>query len=194
MGRIETLAEPMSPSISERGVTERRNSPRRKPLRLAYVQFGRENGGMVKDVSEGGMRFHLMNPVAVGQELHFAVAIDAGRRIEGQARMVWTDATGKSGGFSFTELSAPSRDNLRAWLAEMDSPQSIVEPDAALTSCKSRRTISGNFSSSIHPGGGRSFSGRAGGLGASWIACGSGSWLEICIAASPARAVAARRP
>jgi hypothetical protein len=134
MGRIETLAEPMSPSISERGVTERRNSPRRKPLRLAYVQFGRENGGMVKDVSEGGMRFHLMNPVAVGQELHFAVAIDAGRRIEGQARMVWTDATGKSGGFSFTELSAPSRDNLRAWLAEMDSPQSIVEPDAALTS------------------------------------------------------------
>jgi hypothetical protein len=124
----------MSSSILELASTERRRSPRRKPLRLAYVEFGRENGGMVKDVSEGGMRFHLMNAVAVGQKLQFAVAIDAARRIEGQAHMVWTDATGKSGGFSFIELSDPSRENLRAWLAEMDNPQSVVEPDAALTS------------------------------------------------------------
>src|SRR5271165_4080454 len=105
---------------------ERRRNPRRKPSQLVYLEFGRENGGMIKDVSEGGMRFHLMNPVSVGQSLGFAVAIDATRRIEGQARMVWTDSTGKSGGLCFTELSAASRQILQAWLAEMDAPEGIV--------------------------------------------------------------------
>jgi hypothetical protein len=104
--------------------TERRRSRRRKPPQLVYLEFGRENGGMVKDVSEGGMRFHLINPVAVGQSLNFAVTIDAARRLEGQALMVWTDAGGKSGGMSFSGISAESRDALNAWLAEIDSPHS----------------------------------------------------------------------
>jgi hypothetical protein len=107
---------------------ERRHTARRKPLQLVYLEFGRENGGMVKDVSEGGMRFHLMNPVAAGQKLQFAVAIDATRRIEGQAEMVWTDGSGKSGGLSFAELSAASRETLRVWLAEMDGPQGSEAP------------------------------------------------------------------
>src|SRR5277367_4407610 len=102
--------------------TERRRSRRRKPAQLVYLEFGKENGGMVKDVSEGGMRFYLINPVAAGQSLHFSVNLDADRRVEGRALMVWTDAGGKSGGMSFSELSAESRETLRAWLAEIDSP------------------------------------------------------------------------
>lgn len=94
-----------------------------------YLEFGKENGGMVKDVSEGGMRFYLINPVAAGQSLYFSVNLDANRRVEGQALMVWTDAGGKSGGMSFSELSAESRETLRAWLAEIDSPLTAT-PDA----------------------------------------------------------------
>jgi len=77
---------------------------------------------MVKDVSEGGMRFHLINPVTIGQSLRFTVNIDATRRLEGQALMIWTDSGRKSGGMSFSEMSAESRENLRSWLAEIDSP------------------------------------------------------------------------
>src|SRR5271168_2081846 len=106
--------------------TERRRSRRRKPSQLVYLEFGKENGGMVKDVSEGGMRFYLINPVAVGQSLHFSVNLDTHRRVEGQALMVWTDAGGKSGGMSFSELSAESRETLRAWLAEIDSPSAAA--------------------------------------------------------------------
>src|SRR5277367_6913745 len=86
---------------SERGMSpppptiERRRSRRRKPSQLVYLEFGKENGGMVKDVSEGGMRFYLINPVAAGQSLYFSVNLDAHRRVEGQALMVWTDAGGK---------------------------------------------------------------------------------------------------
>jgi hypothetical protein len=101
--------------------TDRRRSRRRKPSQLVYLEFGKENGGMVKDVSEGGMRFYLINPVAAGQRFHFAVNLDAKRCVEGQALMVWTDAGGKSGGMSFVEISEESRETLRAWLAEIDS-------------------------------------------------------------------------
>src|SRR5271154_4020352 len=133
------LSENSSPDFAARGVnirfagkftasmspppaTERRRSRRRKPSQLVYLEFGKENGGMVKDVSEGGMRFYLINPVAVGQSLHFTVNLDAKRRVEGHALMVWTEAGGKSGGMSFSELSVESRETLRAWLAEIDSP------------------------------------------------------------------------
>jgi hypothetical protein len=108
--------------MSQPPTTERRRSRRRKPLRLVYLEFGRENGGMVKDVSEGGMRFYLMNPVAVGQTLQFTVNLDAARRIEGQAKMIWTETNGKSGGMSFAQISDQSRETLRAWLAEIDGP------------------------------------------------------------------------
>ena len=112
--------------MSAAPINERRRHARRKPLQLVYVEFGRENGGMVKDVSEGGMRFHLMNPVAVGQDLQFAVGIDAARRMEGRARMIWTDGGGKSGGMSFAELSEASRAILQAWLGEMDAADGNV--------------------------------------------------------------------
>jgi PilZ domain len=112
-------------------ITERRQNRRRKPPQLVYLEFGRENGGMIKDVSDGGMRFHLMNPVAAGQSLQFAVAIDAKRRFEGQARMVWTDGSGKSGGLCFVELSAPSREVLDSWLAEMDEAEGNFVPVGA---------------------------------------------------------------
>src|SRR5271168_5615847 len=114
--------------MSPTPINERRRSRRRKPAQLVYLEFGRDNGGMVKDVSEDGMRFSLMGPVVVGQTLQFSVNLDASRRIEGQAKMIWTEANGKSGGLSFAELSEPSRQALRAWLAEIDAPLAAPPP------------------------------------------------------------------
>jgi PilZ domain-containing protein len=119
---------------------ERRRHPRRKPLQLVYLEFGRENGGMVKDVSEGGMRFHVMGPVAVGHSTSFGVTIDAERRIEGQALMAWTDASGKSGGMAFSELSTEASETLRSWLAEIDAAQHAPEVETADTTTASVET------------------------------------------------------
>ncbi|MGA2420499.1 MAG: PilZ domain-containing protein, partial [Candidatus Acidiferrum sp.] len=83
--------------MSPTPINERRRSRRRKPSQLVYLEFGRDNGGMVKDVSEDGMRFSLMGPVVVGQTLPFSVSLDSVRRIAGQAKMIWTEANGKSG-------------------------------------------------------------------------------------------------
>jgi hypothetical protein len=68
------------------------------------------------------MRFHLMNRVTVGEELRFGVTIDPARRIEGKARMIWTDATGKAGGMAITEMSPESRATMFSWLTDIDSP------------------------------------------------------------------------
>jgi PilZ domain len=107
---------------------ERRRNRRRKLTQLVYLEFGRENGGMIRDVSEGGMRFHLMNRVTVGEELRFGITVDPARRIEGKARMIWTDATGKSGGMAITEMSPESRATMFSWLADIDAP---AQPAAA---------------------------------------------------------------
>jgi hypothetical protein len=115
---------------------ERRRNRRRKLTQLVYLEFGRENGGMIRDVSEGGMRFHLMNRVTVGEELRFGVTIDPARRIEGKARMIWTDATGKSGGMAITEMLPESRATMFSWLADIDSP---VQPAPASQAPKATR-------------------------------------------------------
>lgn len=115
---------------------DRRRSRRRKLTQLVYLEFGRENGGMIRDVSEGGMRFHLMNRVTVGEELRFGITVDPARRIEGKARMVWTDATGKSGGMTITEMSPESRATMFSWLADIDSP---VQPAPASSAPRAAR-------------------------------------------------------
>jgi hypothetical protein len=74
------------------------------------------------------MRFHLMNRVTVGEELRFGITVDPARRIDGKARMIWTDATGKSGGMAITEMSPESRATMFSWLADIDSP---VQPAPA---------------------------------------------------------------
>jgi hypothetical protein len=115
---------------------ERRRNRRRKLTQLVYLEFGRENGGMIRDVSEGGMRFHLMNRVTVGEELRFGITVDPARRIDGKARMIWTDATGKSGGMAITEMSPESRATMFSWLADIDSP---VQPAPASQAPKTPR-------------------------------------------------------
>jgi hypothetical protein len=114
-------------------IAERRCNPRGRPSQLVYIEFGTDNGGMIKNVAEGGMRFFLMNPVIPGHKLHFGMTIDPSRRIEGEASIIWSDASGKSGGLSFAELSPKARQTLRSWLTEieMDGP-APAQPSAAV--------------------------------------------------------------
>jgi hypothetical protein len=99
-------------------------------VQLVYIEFGTDNGGMIKNVSEGGMRFFLMNPVITGHKLQFGMTIDPARRIEGDASIIWSDPSGKSGGLSFAGLSSKAQQTLRSWLAEMDGALS-AEPSPA---------------------------------------------------------------
>lgn len=101
---------------------ERRQSPRRKLDHLAYINLPAANGGIVLDVSEGGLSFHSVAPVEPARAVIFRLAVGGIRDIEGIASVAWTDETRKSGGLRFTDLPSGIRGQIQGWLEEADVP------------------------------------------------------------------------
>ncbi len=91
----------------------------RKPLeQLAYLSLPPDNGGIVLDVSEGGLGFHAMAPVDVSGPIEFKFEFDSGRKITAVGELAWKDASGKSGGLRFTRLPDETRAQIRQWAGE----------------------------------------------------------------------------
>ncbi len=114
--------------------TERRKYPRKKPEHLIYIELGTNNGGMMRDLSEGGIGFRAVSPVRKGEKVHFAFAFDPARHMDGEGELVWTDNEGKAGGLRFAEVSGAFREGIRAWLGnkpEPAAPKIEIAPQAA---------------------------------------------------------------
>jgi PilZ domain len=94
---------------------ERRLSIRKPLERLAYISLPLNNGGVVLDVSEGGVGFHAIAPVKANGPIQFRFAVDSARRIKAVGELAWLDETGKTGGLRFTELPEDVREHIRAW-------------------------------------------------------------------------------
>ena len=91
----------------------------RKPLEhIAYLSLPPNNGGMVLDVSEGGLAFRAIAPVEADGPIHFRFAIDSATRIKAVGELAWKDETGKSGGLRFTELPDEAREQIRLWAGQ----------------------------------------------------------------------------
>src|SRR5579872_635576 len=91
----------------------------RKPLdQLAYLSLPPNNGGIVLDVSEGGLGFHAIAPVDASGPIEFIFEIDSDRKITAVGELAWKDSTGKSGGLRFTELADETRLQIRQWADE----------------------------------------------------------------------------
>jgi hypothetical protein len=91
----------------------------RKPLEyIAYVSLPPNNGGVVLDVSEGGLAFRAIAPVEADGPIHFRFAIDSATRIKAVGELAWKDETGKNGGLRFTELPEEAREQIRLWAGQ----------------------------------------------------------------------------
>jgi hypothetical protein len=120
---------------------ERRHSIRKTPENLAYISLPFNNGGIVLDVSEGGLGFRAIAPVKADGPIRFQFAIDAAARVEAVGELAWKDETGKTGGLRFTMLPDEMREYIRVWSGQakssvLDIPlvQSAIEDDFALSS------------------------------------------------------------
>jgi hypothetical protein len=109
---------------------------------LAYVNFEPDNGGIVLNISEGGLCFRSTNPVQETSTIRFwfsgrgsRVAADGRvvwmedfhkksgfRFIEAQSELAWTDTTHKVGGLRFTNLPAGAREEIRDWINQHYAP------------------------------------------------------------------------
>ena len=116
--------------------TERRNAPRMTVKGLAYVNLAPDNGGVVLNVSEGGLCFQCRAPVRRVDSIRFwffhgSQRVEAriglagtneqnhggvSRFIEVCSELTWTDETRKIGGLRFKNLPEAARQQIRDWM------------------------------------------------------------------------------
>ncbi len=77
--------------------------------------MGPENGGLVLDVSDGGLSFHSVAPVQQAETIHFLLSSRGQNRIEGAGEVVWTNEMRTVCGLRFTSLSSGTREYLDNW-------------------------------------------------------------------------------
>jgi hypothetical protein len=104
---------------------ERRRAPRMTLQGLAYITLDLGNGGMILNVSEGGLCFRAVVPVQNTGTIHFWFS-EPNVRIEADGELAWSDEMQKKGGLRFTNLSAESRQQIRHW---MNQPAPLVTAD-----------------------------------------------------------------
>jgi PilZ domain len=106
---------------------DRRQTPRTKLVEIAYIGMGPENGGLVLDVSDGGLSFHAVAPVQPAQTIHFLLSLRGHSRIEGAGEVVWTNEMKTVCGLRFTSLSSGAREHLNNWTNQTQMPVSARE-------------------------------------------------------------------
>jgi hypothetical protein len=97
--------------------SERRQARRTKLVEIAYIGMGPDNGGLVLDVSDGGLSFHAVAPVQPAQEIRFLLSLRGHSRIEGAGEVVWTNEMRTVCGLRFTSLSSGARRKHRSRFA-----------------------------------------------------------------------------
>ena len=111
---------------------DRRQTPRTKLVEIAYLGLGPENGGLVLDVSDGGLSFHAVVPVQPTQTINFLLSFRGHSRIEGAGEVVWTNEMRTVCGMRFTSLSGDAREQLSNWTSQ--SRIAVAAPEMALSS------------------------------------------------------------
>jgi hypothetical protein len=111
----------------------KRSIVRRRTQQLVYLELGRENGGVMLNLSEEGCGFQAITPVKTG-ETRFGFQINGGRRIAGDAEIAWADESGVMGGLRFLNLPPEARKEIRSWLEETNAPLEYGFASAAAAS------------------------------------------------------------
>jgi hypothetical protein len=110
----------------------KRSIVRKRTQQLVYLELGRDNGGVMLNLSEDGCGFQAITPVKCG-ETRFAFQISGGRRISGEAEVIWVDDLGIMGGLRFLNLPLEARKQIRRWLEETKAPEEHGAFEPAVT-------------------------------------------------------------
>jgi hypothetical protein len=95
---------------------DRRALPRKEVRSLVYLHLRPNNGGVLLNLSEEGMRISVACPLTSANPVRFSFGLDSRSRIEGVGRVVWLSESGKSAGVRFLELPQGSLDQITRWL------------------------------------------------------------------------------
>ena len=96
-------------------------------MEIAYIGMGPENGGLVLDVSDGGLSFHAVAPVQPHETIRFLLSLRGHSRIEGAGEVVWTNEMRTICGLRFTSLSGDAREQLNNWTNQTQMQVAVSE-------------------------------------------------------------------
>jgi cell division protein FtsN len=106
---------------------ERRLTPRTEWL--ADIHFEPNNGGIVLNLSEGGLCFHAIDPLQIDGTIRFSVSLH-NQRIQASGQLAWIDQAKRTGGLRFTGLPAEARQQVRDWTSQPATPLSSDDASA----------------------------------------------------------------
>ena len=105
---------------------ELRQHPRRKLAGMAYVELTQDNGGILLNLSEGGLAIQSALPLNSKEfpDLRFQLPNMRGW-LTGSGRAVWISESKKEAGIQFLDLHEHARAQIRMWVAKegMDEPE-----------------------------------------------------------------------
>src|SRR6266852_6485158 len=111
--------------------TERRQYPRHQAKSLAYLDIGPDNGGIVLNLSEGGIAVQAAGPLSdeplVGLRIQLPKSV---KKLEASGKIAWTSESKKEAGLEFVDLPEATRLQIRDWLS-LESPPQELQVNAA---------------------------------------------------------------
>jgi hypothetical protein len=96
---------------------ERRQSPRHPVRPTEYIEIGDSNGGIILDVSEGGMAVASAHALVGNQTLLFRFQLPRSLEIiEAFGEINWIGETKKRAGVRFVDLPPAAREQIQKWI------------------------------------------------------------------------------
>jgi TonB family protein len=108
---------------------DRRAHPRQRIRSLAYVHLGEGNGGIVLNISEGGICVQAAEALDEAEGvLSMRIEIPRSRkRLEVRGEIAWLGESRKEAGLRFVDLQEDALRRIRSWMAREESPGTAPE-------------------------------------------------------------------
>ena len=102
--------------------TERRQNPRHPVRPTEYIEIGDSNGGIILDISEGGMAVASAQALVGHQTLRFRFQLPRSlETIETSGEINWIGETKKRAGVRFVDLPLAAREQIHKWIDSQTS-------------------------------------------------------------------------
>jgi hypothetical protein len=125
-----TSTDRLSPAASA-ARENRRSLPRRRVERLAYICFDKDNGGILLDIGEGGLKFQGVASSLEGEFCTVKFMLPgSGRTIEVRGQIAWSNKSRKGGGVRFVDIPEEVRQQIREWMEQENTPLISARPTA----------------------------------------------------------------
>jgi TonB family protein len=127
-------------------VSERRHHQRVTVDSLVPVDLGRDNGGILINLSEGGLRIRAVGRLETDQVVNLGFSLlGKNNRIETCGQIAWVDESATGGAVRFLDLPESARKQIRQWMPH-NAPTAGIQQEAIAT--QSEATESESYQSS----------------------------------------------